>query len=217
MRMPTLGHRFFFFSGLRNIFLSWWHQAFYRKWHDTPPPPLSPSWRPLSPPSSCLLHLLISWVYPFVLILSFLLRSPSFLVFWHFFISHFFSRARLCKCLRSLGINSKEPIPLAYAGYCTGPPGRLAESIPGLHKPLQIRAVLSLSIELHLFFSVLPSSTHSYLWMGTLFFAFLFVLAVKSFLISFATFFNSCVHVLRSLSHTYSIWVLVFIWVPHST
>ncbi len=65
---------------------------------------------------------------------------------------------------------------------------RLVESIPGPLKPLQIRALLSLSIELHLFFSFLPSSTHSYLWVGTLFFAFLFVLAVKSLLISFATF-----------------------------
>ncbi len=60
-------------------------------------------------------------------------------------------RARICERLRRPGIDSKEPIPPAYVAWRPGTltlfvvrPDklqRLAESIPGLLKHLQIRAL----------------------------------------------------------------------------
>ncbi len=54
-------------------------------------------------------------------------------------------RARICKRLRSPGIDSKESIPPAYVVWRAGMTilQRLAESIPGLLKRLQIRALLA--------------------------------------------------------------------------
>jgi hypothetical protein len=54
-------------------------------------------------------------------------------------------RARICKRLRSLGIDSKESIPPAYVAWRDGTKllHRLGRNRPGLQKRLKIRALES--------------------------------------------------------------------------